>query len=564
MKKLLFDIETDGLNEIVINGKGNAVPEGTKVFCLCTRDFDTGSVNAYVGPGIKDGVEALRCADLIIGHNILMFDIPFLERLYGKIYTDTCDTLVVSRLMYPDLHNHPLGGNSLKHWGKHLGIEKMEYDNFDYFCEEMLEYCLQDVEVNAEIYNTQQNFIEKYKKNIALEHITTKIISLQINNGFGFDLEAAESLQMQLLCDKAKIDDRMRDIFPPIVEERWSDKTGNRLKDKVTVFNPGSRQQIASRLTTKYGWKPPLTNKGNPKVDAAVLKKLDYPEAKELVNQFDIMKLESQVADWIKRASASRDGRIHGNVNVQGTVTGRMTASQPNMQQVSGDSRARALFKPRDGWVQVGIDASGLEARMLANRMAPYDSLEYGKIILNGDIHEANRKAAGLTNRDQAKTFFYGLIYGAGNQKIGEIVGKNSWTGGKLKEKFFKNIPAIKKVMDNCAFQVADKKTITLLDGREVPCRAKHVGLNVQLQGDGAIVMKLALCILINKLSKYKGKYGLMATVHDEWQFECDPMIAEELGKLGCEAIKEAGERLSCVMPLAGDYCIGKDWSECH
>tara|TARA_R100001594_G_scaffold107390_2_gene141996 strand:- start:676 stop:2370 length:1695 start_codon:yes stop_codon:yes gene_type:complete len=564
MKRLVFDIETDGLNEITINGKGNAVPEGTKVYCLCTIDVDSGEETKYVGSHVEYGVEALRKADLIIGHNILMFDIPFLERLYGVINTKALDTLIVSRLMYPDPHNHPLGGNSLKNWGKHLGEEKIQYDNFDYFCEEMLEYCLQDVKVNLGIFNAQKDFIKKYQKNVDLEHITTRIIAKQIDNGYGFDLDAAEKLQMELLAEKARIDDEMRKIFPPIIEERWSDKTGKRLKDKVTVFNPGSRQQIADRLSNKYGWNPPLTEKGNPKVDAAVLKKLSYPEAKELVRAFDVMKLEGQVADWIKRASASRDGRIHGNVNVQGTVTGRMTASQPNMQQVSGDKRARALFKPKDGWVQVGIDASGLEARMLANRMAPHDNLDYGKIILHDDIHEANRKAAGLTTRDQAKTFFYGLIYGAGNQKIGEIVGKNAYAGGKLKNKFFDNIPAIKMVMDNCAYQVADKKTITLLDGREVPCRSQHVGLNVQLQGDGAIVMKLALCILMNKLAKYKGKYALMATVHDEWQFECCPSIADNLGKLGCEAIKEAGERLFCIMPLDGDYRIGKDWSECH
>jgi len=564
MKRLVFDIETDGLNEIIINGKGNAVPEGTKVYCLCTIDVDSGEQNAYVGPGIKEGVEALRKADLIIGHNIVMFDIPFLERLYGTIDTEAHDTLIVSRLMYPDPYNHPLGGNSLKHWGKHLGEEKIEYDNFDYFCEEMLEYCLQDVKVNLGIYKEQSQFRNIYEKNIKLEHLTTKIIAQQIDNGFNFDLEAAEQLEMELLAEKAAIDDKMREIFPPIVEERWSEKTGKRLKDKVTVFNPGSRKQIAERLSTKYGWQPPLTEKGNPKVDAAVLKKLNYPEAKQLVKQFDISKLEGQVSDWIKRATASRDGRIHGNVNVQGTVTGRMTASQPNMQQVSGDKRARALFKPRDGWVQVGIDAAGLEARMLANRMAPHDNMDYGKIILHDDIHEANRKAAGLSTRDQAKTFFYGLIYGAGNEKIGQIVGKNAYAGSKLKAKFFNNLPAIKAVMDNCAYQVAKKKTITLLDGREVPCRSNHVGLNVQLQGDGAIIMKLALCIFMHKLSKYKGKWGLMATVHDEWQLEADPDIAEQVGILGCEAIKEAGERLSCIMPLAGDYRIGKDWSECH
>ena len=196
--------------------------------------------------------------------------------------------------------------------------------------------------------------------------------------------------------------------------------------------------------------------------------------------------------------------------------------------------------------------------------MAKYDNLSYGNIILNDDIHEENRKAAGLSCRNQAKTFFYALIYGAGNEKIGKIIGKGAYAGGQIKKKFLDNIPAIKKVLDDCAFQIADKDTITLLDNREVPCRSKHVGLNVQLQGDGAIIMKLALCILIHKLKKYEGKFGLMATVHDEWQFEAHPDIADDLGKLGCEAIQEAGKRLECRMPLDGEYAIGKSWAECH
>lgn len=563
MKQLVFDIETDGLNELTLDTKKEVVPEGTQVHCLVTMDTETKEVLTYVDD-IERGVDDLRSADLIIGHNICMFDIPFLERIYGRIQTKVHDTLIVSKLMYPDIHNHPLGSNSLKAWGTHLKVLKSEFEDWSVYSNAMLEYCKQDVAVNLAIYDAQAEFRERYSKSIQLEHLVSCIIARQINNGFGFDLENAEKLEVELLCEKAAIDDDMRKIFTPIVEERWSDKTGKRLKDKVTIFNPGSRKQIADRLHTKYGWKAPLTEKGNPKVDAAVLKKLSYPEAKALVKQFDLTKLEGQVSDWIKRASNSRDGRIHGGINTQGTVTGRMTASQPNMQQVSGDKRARSLFVPRKGWVQVGIDASGLEARMLANRMAAYDDLTYGNIILNGDIHEENRKAAGLSCRNQAKTFFYALIYGAGNEKIGNIIGKGAYAGGQIKKKFLDNIPAIKKVLDACSFQVSDKGTITLLDHREVPCRSKHVGLNVQLQGDGAIVMKLALCILIQKLKKYRGKFGLMATVHDEWQFEAHPDIAEDVGKLGCIAIQEAGVRLGCSMPLAGEYSIGRSWAECH
>ena len=141
------------------------------------------------------------------------------------------------------------------------------------------------------------------------------------------------------------------------------------------------------------------------KVDEAVLR-YQYPEAKHLVDYFNNIKLKGQVDDWILRARASRDGRIHGSINPQGTVTGRMTASQPNLQQVSGDKRARSLFIPKEGWLQVGIDASGLEARMLANRMAKYDGGSYGKVVVEEDVHP--QQAAGLpTTMPRLFLWFY-------------------------------------------------------------------------------------------------------------------------------------------------------------
>jgi DNA polymerase I-like protein with 3'-5' exonuclease and polymerase domains len=396
--------------------------------------------------------------------------------------------------------------------------------------------------------------------------MVTKIIAHQIENGFGFDLSSAQDLEQRLMYEKASVEDSMRGIFPDKVHVRISEKTGKRLKDKIEVFNPGSRQQIGDRLNSKYGWSPPLTDKGNYNIDATVLKSLEFPEAKELCVYFDTTKLISQVSDWVTRASHSRDGRIHGSLNPQGTVTGRMTASQPNLQQVSSDPRARALFIPRDGWVEVGVDASGLEARLLASRMAEFDSGAYADVVLNGDIHTTNQEAAGLECRDQAKTFFYGFIYGAGNKKIGEIVGRGESVGARLKKTFLKGLPALKKVMDRARVSADTRKAVTLLDGRSVPVRSAHKALNTQLQGDGAIVMKLAQCILNEKIKQHglTDKAKFMATVHDEWQLECMPDCADQVGQLGVTSIIEAGERLKCRMPMDGEYKIGKNWSECH
>jgi len=567
MNRLVFDIEANGLNEITLNQKGHVTKEADTIHCLCIADLDSDQTFEYGPCEIEEGVKKLREAKLLVGHNIIMYDIPVLERLYGPINTECVDTLVVSRVMYPDKGQHPLGGNSLEAWGKYLEIYKGDYSGgWDAFSEEMLEYCKQDVLVNKAIYMAQLEFITSHQRIIKLEHIVTEIISEQTSNGFGFNLEEGEKLVAELDDITLDVSEKLRDIFPPLVEERWSEKTGKKLKDKITVFNPGSRLQIAQRLSNKYGWKPPLTEKGNPKVDESVLKKLDYPEAKELVKYFYAIKLKGQVTDWVTRAKNSRDNRIHGSVNPQGTVTGRMTASQPNLQQVSGDPRARKLFIPTNGWVQVGIDAKGLEARMLANRMAKYDGGAYGKVVVEQDVHTLNQQAAGLSDRDQAKTFFYGFIYGAGDAKVGQIINQSAAVGKRIKERFLAKLPALNKVIQQCKFQVNKKGTIKLLDDREVPCRSVHASLNVQLQGDGAIVMKLAQCILHRNIQRLQltDKVRFMATVHDEWQLECVPSVAEKVGRLGANAIAEAGKRLGCVVPLEGDYKIGNSWADCH
>ena len=567
MNRIVFDIEGNGLTEVILNSKKEVIKEGDVVHCIVLQDLDSDECITFGPNEIEDGVTMLRKAKLIVGHNIIMYDLPILERLYGEIDTECVDTLIISKLMYPDRNQHPLGGNSLEAWGKHLGEPKSEYTGgWEVFSEEMLKYCKQDTKVNKRIYLEQLSFILENERIVSLEHILSKIIAKQTANGFNFDLEAGIDLEDTLCTRKDEIANMFSDIFPTKTIERYSSKTCKRLKDQIIQFNPGSRKQIADRLGKKYGWKPPLTDKGNPKVDESILKKLKYPEAKLLVEYFSIIKLMGQVSDWIKRASNSRDGRIHGSINPQGTVTGRMTASQPNLQQVSGDHRARALFIPSDGWVQVGIDAKGLEARMLANRMYSFDNGSYGKIVVDKDIHDENQRLAGLPSRDDAKTFFYGFIYGAGDAKIGKIVGKSAYVGKKLKERFLKGLPALDKVIKDCKFQVKKVGTIELLDGRLVPCRSSHAALNVQLQGDGAIVMKLAQCILDRKIkgSNYENSVRFMATVHDEWQMECKPELADIVGKMGCNSIAEAGIRLGCKVPLEGDYRIGKNWADCH
>lgn len=570
--QLVIDIESNALMELTIDGKGNPVKECTKVHCVVTKDIETNVVHVWHGNDLgKPLLEYLGKATMLIGHNLYGFDLECLRRMLGyrgnaKIY----DSLIVSKLMYPDLQNHPLGGNSLADWGKYMGNEKIDYKGtWDELTIEMVDYCVQDVHVAHDIYTKQKQWLGKnplYQKVLQLEHMASDIINQQQVNGFSFDVVASEKLLQELLHFKAQVEDEMRTIFPDKVHVRFSDKTGKRLKDKVETFNPASRKQIAERLYEKYGWEAPQTDNGNPNVDASVLGELEFPEAKKLVEYFDVIKLMGQVEDWWTRATNSRDSKVHGYVNVQGAATGRCTHSQPNLAQVSGDHRARALWLPHGNDVLLGSDLSGLELRMLAHYMYEYDNGAYADVILNGDIHLHNQEKAGLPTRNNAKTFIYGFLYGAGDAKVGKIVNGSSKQGAALKEKFLKELPALAKVKQWVEFQAAKKNSVTLVDGREAPVRSKHAALNTLLQGSGAVVSKYWMIIadknLTNRFGKNKVKQ--LAYVHDELQFSCPRNIAEEAGGIITASAIEAGTRLGIKMPINAEYKIGSNWSETH
>jgi DNA polymerase I-like protein with 3'-5' exonuclease and polymerase domains len=188
----------------------------------------------------------------------------------------------------------------------------------------------------------------------------------------------------------------------------------------------------------------------------------------------------------------------------------------------------------------------------------------YTHEVVSGDIHTANQTAAGLQTRNQAKTFIYAFLYGAGSAKIGSIVGGSAKEGQKLIDSFLRNTPKLKALREKVSRIYSQKGWLPGLDGRKLLVRAEHSALNTLLQGAGAIVMKQAVVILHKKLRKSKIEFKIVANVHDEWQIEVESNRAEEVGKMGTESIKEAGIVLNMRCPLDGEYKVGNSWKETH
>ena len=532
------------------------------IWVAVTQDLETGEMLEHYSAETLEPL--LRDSEGVIGHNIIGFDAPVLEKVWSlQIPTEKLkDTLVLSRLWNPSLE----GGHSLDSWGKRFGDHKIDFHDYDGgLSDEMVKYCRQDVALTTRLYKHLTDTLkrEEFKQHcVDLEEKVYIITAQQERNGFMLDVEAATTLWQDITHKMRTITAELQKVFPPIVEERWSEKTGKRLKDKVTEFNVGSRKQIAERLEG-VGVKFKIqTEKGAIIVNEKVLEGIDIPEAKMIYEYLMLQKRASQIDSWLTH---EKHGRVHGRVITNGAVTGRMTHHSPNMAQVPSVSapygrECRSFWIVPEHHKLVGCDASGLELRMLAHYMRDEN---YTNEILSGDIHTANMKAAGLTDRNQAKTFIYAFLYGAGPAKIGQIVGGGYKEGQKLTDSFLRNTPALARLRERVS-KFSAGGTLPGLDGRRIRVRSEHAALNTLLQGAGAIVMKQALVLMAESLDNYAIPYKLVANVHDEFQIEVPENFADVVGKAAVRAIKNAGEVLDLRCPLDAEYNVGNNWAETH
>lgn len=551
MRHLLIDIETNLKHDTI--------------WCAVTQDIETGEVITHLNPERLKAV--IKDYDYIVGHNIIGFDAPVLRNVWGiAIHRNKVkDTLIMSRLENPVRD----GGHSLKNWGKILGNDKIEFETTDFdggLTDEMITYCKQDVALNVDVFNHLVNKLsewDNYENILKLEHDVAVEITRQERNGFNFDLQKATVLQAEVADKMGAITDKLQTIFPPIVEERISEKTGKRLKDKVTHFNVGSRKQIGERLQS-LGWTPKeFTEGGQPIVSETILNAVNIPEAQVIAEYLTLQKTDGFLSSWIK--SVCDDGKIRGRVITCGAVTNRMTHHSPNLGQVPSTkslygAECRSLFKANEGEVMVGADLSGIELRCLAHYMR---DKKYTEQILEGDIHTFNQKAAGLETRNQAKTFIYAFLYGAGAGKLGEIIGKGSTAGGKLKAKFMRSVPSLARLIEKVQ-RLSAKGYLPALDGRRIQVRSEHSALNMLLQGAGAIIAKQWIVEVHKLMRQHNIKFTQVAMVHDEIQASVPPEQAEQAGKLMVEAARKAGEALKFRMPVDAEYAVGNSWLDTH
>jgi DNA polymerase I len=430
------------------------------------------------------------------------------------------------------------------------------------------------------------------------------------------------------------------------------------------LFNPGSGQHIVKRLQA-IGWKPTkFTEKGNPRTDRVTLQEaikgllIEHPDLPELrfLYDYDVVQDRNQrIEKWLELSS--KDGRIHGKVmhigawthrcshyddnmaNVASVETGKGTranfpdinfedlkkfdpfGSNKRLLKLKGEDIEYAVsgldggfgWESRDVWgvpsnddrVLVGCDASGIQLRALAHYMG---DPEYIRALIDGDIHEVHRVALGIPSRAVAKTFIYAWLLGAGDEKVGSIIGvspeeintlirwahtQKKWKttllaqtqsrimqsgrdpndkkliatilkGGRTKAEFLERIQALKTLRKKTIPKAVEKGFMKGMDGRVLWLPNEHLAMGAYLQGFEAVIMKKAMQLYQFKLKELGIWFKQVAFVHDEFQIETLRKDADTVGQTVVWAIKEAGKLYGSLCPLDGEYRIGQTWAQTH
>ena len=607
--KLVYDIECNGLTPDTI-------------WMIVAKNIDTNMIYKFsdhdnLHGSIKDGAAFLSNADVLIGHNIIGFDNRVVDDLCGTdLNSKKCyDTFVMSQVLrYQRQHKHGLAG-----WGEHLGNSKMHFDEWDKYSREMLRYCIQDVEVNHDVFNAlMEEYTKVYSKNplikegLKIEHDTAVFNARVRSRGWLFDTERALETQKRMLERMSEIELSIEprlgtktvyvDKTPKTPKYKkdgtynantcriLSDYFGHTVEAEDTrLMAPGTEFQRSREEPIKLGstellkewlltqgWKPDEYQKKKigfewvtmgPKLTSDSLRAMG--EVGSMVDEWTTLRnREAVVRGWLDK---SVDSRLHGNMWTIGTPTFRcrheVIVNLPAVSAAWGQE-LRELLIADPGTVVVGADSSGNQLRGLCHYVK---NAEFTKEVIYGDQHQRNADILGC-DRPTAKSYLYAYLFGAGDGKLGQVLtGKtNPSVGKKSKEKFAKGIKGLGELREKLGkvwkntYYSQGTGWFPAVDGRPTFCPAEHQTLNYLLQSMEGISCKAALSYQMEHIKKEGLRAEPRLFYHDESAWTVHPDDAERVGQILKESFAEGPKLFGIECMDGGDPCFGGSYADVH
>lgn len=599
--RLCFDIETDGI-------------DATRIWCVVAQDVDTKKIYKWGPDDIDLGLNFIKnTATALIGHNIIGYDIAVIKKLTGidlfscKLY----DTWIMSMVLsYKRKHKHGLAG-----WGEHLGFSKIDFHDWEKFSDEMMTYCVRDVELNTKVFEV---LMDEFKEQAAKKPLIANGLRVEMDNaifeaqtrmnGWLFDVEGANKLLDKMTAQLDKIESVIHPRLPEMTvmidkKEKYAKykkngeftATTKRLLEEYLGYTPredqweptkpfqrsyqtqvtlGNMEEVKDYLK-QIGWKPDDWNykkigyefiKVSPKLTTTSL--IALGSFGRLIDRYYTTRSRRSILEgWLREVKGDR---LSGRGWVIGTPTYRwrheVITNLPSVDAAWG-KQMRSLFICEEGFKVVGADSAGNQMRALCHYIGDES---FTKEVTSGDIHTYNAGILGCSRGD-AKRWLYAYLFGGGGRKLGTILtGKpDDKAGNESKKKYQSAIPGLGRVktrLDTIYNQTSHgfgEAFIPGLDGRRVYVGSAHQSLNYLLQSAEAITCKAAVSYIMREFDK-RGLVGYPVLMyHDEVAWVVREDQAEEAGKLFVEAFTEAPKEFG-VMCMGGDYAIGDNYAEVH
>lgn len=596
------DIEADNLLEAA-----------TRIWCATVCNLVTKEERFFLN---EEEFRAFRDEHpnaIFVGHNFLAYDAPMLNRFWGARIpaAQIVDTFVLSQLYNPNFQ----GGHSLDIWGQRLRYPKGDFHEFDRYSPEMLDYCRRDTRLTGLLFirlTDRMRAVGFTEEGAELEHLAWNIIqNKQKRNGFPFNKPKAEALYAELRQREEELKNEIYQLWPPQLLPVGEFKAGRRKDGSYTKqyerhleqyprlewaddgvgytaydyveFNLGSPSQRIDKLL-ELGWEPiNKTKKGNPKVDEDELLTFAEVSGKRevaaLAKWIVVNSRANMVNTWLEAYNEST-GAIHGNLFIASTL--RYKHSSPNSANIPAvrlDKEDNILYGEDgaytyeardlwdcgdpDEWDLVGIDAKGIQLRILAQYL---DNPAFTEAILSEDPHSANQQLLGLPTRALTKTVVYASLMGAGDGRVAITAGVSLAEAKEAKAKFFSSIPTLPRLISDLQAQLARTGRIKLCDGTPIIVPSDHMVIPYLLQGDESRLMKQALVGIDTRVreNRWSSSIGYCANVHDELQVRVKTGLADAFIETALPEFLKAGECFNYKVPIEGNAVKGKTWAQTH
>lgn len=411
---------------------------------------------------------------------------------------------------------------------------------------------------------------------VQLEHSVAELMAAQEAVGWPFNVRKAQELENTLLTSLESLRECAGGLCYAVPGNLFTPKRDNKTQgyvagaemQRLKDFNPSSRDHIAWYFKEFQKWEfTKLTETGKPVIDETVLKDIGTEEALLFVKILETQKKLGMLSQgnnaWLKLV---KNGRLHHSCFI-GAATHRMAHARPNLAQVSSDADCRELFTTRPGWKLVDSDLSGIELRIFAHYLSPYDDGRYADILLNDDIHQVNADKIGISRR-AVKTVTYAFLYGASPVRIGlsydpQLSKQQAKSKGEeIRKAYLDAIPGLESFVEAVKRKAKENGSIRSIDGRNILVDSPHKSLNFLLQSAAGVLAKRWLLITHDRLQGIK--HERYAFVHDEQALGCPPDVADQVASICTTSASMAGNYYKLRIRIDADAQIGDNWAQVH